>query len=96
MVAGVSIWGRKLRPVVTKPVESPVEGDGGSSPSTTPTAKEARIAETRPCPPAPRKRRSARWNYDHAVAREYLSVPDLESVFVVRRQVESANRGVFQ
>ncbi|KAL9668570.1 hypothetical protein QQ045_006106 [Rhodiola kirilowii] len=88
MVAGVSMRNNKLRPLITKPAADLNEAEEASS--TTPKAKEARIAETLPCPQAPRKRRSDKWNYS-SVVREYFAVPDLESVFVSRRAVESAN-----
>ncbi|GMH06780.1 hypothetical protein Nepgr_008620 [Nepenthes gracilis] len=56
--------------------------------STTPTAREARIPEKLPCPPAPRKRRpSSMCNFNGG--REFFNPPDLETVFI--RRVERAN-----
>ncbi|KAL9667036.1 hypothetical protein QQ045_001381 [Rhodiola kirilowii] len=94
MVGGVTVRSHKLRPVTTKPADQCVESEAVEASWTTPTGKEARIDDRLLCPPAPRKRRSDKWNYGGAgggVVREYFTVPDLESVFVMRRQIESAN-----
>ncbi|KAF4381610.1 cyclin-dependent protein kinase inhibitor SMR6 [Cannabis sativa] len=55
--------------------------------STTPKSRESRIPEGLKCPPAPRKRRPSRCNFNGV--RDFFTVPDLETVFI--RRVEEAN-----
>ncbi|KAG5056404.1 hypothetical protein JHK86_011400 [Glycine max] len=87
VIAGIGV--RSLKPINTKRVGG---GSGGGDAeneeeearSTTPTAKEARIPEKLPCPPAPRKRRpppSRCGNGGGGGVREFFTPPDLESVF---------------
>ncbi|KAK6928389.1 hypothetical protein RJ641_006980 [Dillenia turbinata] len=86
VITGISVRGQ-MRPINTKPRDKECEEDEESC-STTPTAKEARIPETLPCPPAPRKRKpSSRCHYNGS--REFFTPPDLETVFI--RHVERAN-----
>ncbi|OIV90328.1 hypothetical protein TanjilG_14726 [Lupinus angustifolius] len=77
VIAGISV--RCLKPINTKGrgKENKEEDEEGSS--TTPTAKEARIAEKLKCPMAPRKRRSTKCNFNGV--REFFTPPDLETVF---------------
>ncbi|KAG5222703.1 hypothetical protein OIU76_028369 [Salix suchowensis] len=87
VIAGIAIR-TSLKPVNTKSRVKGCDGDEQEESSTTPTAKEARIPERLPCPPAPRKRRpSSRCNYNGA--REFFTPPDLETVF--KCYVEKAN-----
>ena len=83
---------RALKPISTKSrgKESQdvfVDDDEGSC-ATTPTAKAARIPEILPCPPAPRKRRTAPRCHFNDV-RVFFTPPDLDTVF--RSHVEKAN-----
>ncbi|XP_030530950.1 cyclin-dependent protein kinase inhibitor SMR6-like [Rhodamnia argentea] len=65
------------------------EADADAARSTTPTAREARIPEKLPCPPAPRKRRPPSSSCHMLTgAREFFNPPDLETVF--KRHVERA------
>ncbi|CAK9176160.1 unnamed protein product [Ilex paraguariensis] len=83
VIAGIALRA-PLRSISTKPKECEDEGEVFS---TTPTAKEAKIPERLPCPPAPRKRRpKSTCHYNGA--REFFSPPDLESVFI---HIERAN-----
>ncbi|XP_020228728.1 cyclin-dependent protein kinase inhibitor SMR6 [Cajanus cajan] len=75
VIAGIAL--RPLKPINTKRVGGE-DGDNGEARSTTPTAKEARIPEKLPCPPAPRKRRPSRCGN---TVREFFTPPDLETVF---------------
>ncbi|KAL2335720.1 hypothetical protein Fmac_016933 [Flemingia macrophylla] len=86
LIAGISL--RPLKPINTKHVAPAVDDDGGEACSTTPTAKEARIPDKLPCPPAPRKRRPSRCSHTSAAAgvREFFTPPDLETVFKCRVQ----------
>ncbi|TKY50454.1 hypothetical protein E2542_SST27918 [Spatholobus suberectus] len=77
VIAGIAV--RSLKPINTKRVCGD-DGDEEEARSTTPTAKEARIPEKLPCPPAPRKRRPSRCNNVGGV-REFFTPPDLETVF---------------
>ncbi|GMJ09376.1 hypothetical protein like AT5G40460 [Hibiscus trionum] len=68
------------------------DGDGdeeeNGARSTTPTSREARIADKLPCPPPPRKRSPPlRHHYDGV--RDFFTPPDLETVFKLRH-VEKA------
>ncbi|KAK9090334.1 hypothetical protein Sjap_023511 [Stephania japonica] len=81
-----------LRQIWTRRIEKEVvecEEDG----ATTPTAKEARIPERLPCPPAPRKRRpaapAAAAKSSRCMVKEFFNPPDLETVFI--RHVERAS-----
>ncbi|XP_027358760.1 cyclin-dependent protein kinase inhibitor SMR6 [Abrus precatorius] len=74
VIAGIAV--RSLKPINTKHLSD----DEEEACSTTPTAKEARIPEKLPCPPAPRKRRPSRCNNLGGV-REFFTPPDLETVF---------------
>ncbi|KDP46421.1 hypothetical protein JCGZ_10261 [Jatropha curcas] len=90
VIAGIAIR-TSLKPINTKPRGKDIgeAEDEEEECSTTPTAKEARIPERLPCPPAPRKRRPvSRCNYNNSV-REFFNPPDLESVF--KCYVEKAN-----
>ncbi|EEF40955.1 cyclin-dependent protein kinase inhibitor SMR6 [Ricinus communis] len=90
VIAGIAIR-TSLKPISTRPrAKASENGDDSEEEqcSTTPTAKESRIPERLPCPPAPRKRRPSRCNYNSGV-REFFSPPDLESVF--KCYVEKAN-----
>ncbi|CAL1358123.1 unnamed protein product [Linum trigynum] len=103
VIAGISI--KPLKPVNTKPRgRATATGGGGDNNtaacaggveeeeerSTTPTAREARIPEKLPCPPAPRKRRPLPSKCNYAVgARDFFTPPDLDSVF--KCYVERAN-----
>lgn len=87
VIAGISV--RSLKPINTKRVssggggnDSDDDNDNNKARSTTPTAKDARIPDKLPCPPAPRKRRQSRCsnNLGNGV-REFFNPPDLESVF---------------
>ncbi|KAJ8750280.1 hypothetical protein K2173_014195 [Erythroxylum novogranatense] len=82
VIAGISIR-TSLKPISTRPrVKESDDGYGGDDTeecSTTPTAKEARIPERLPCPPAPRKRRPSRCHYNGV--REFFTPPDLDTVF---------------
>ncbi|XP_054788313.1 cyclin-dependent protein kinase inhibitor SMR6-like [Prosopis cineraria] len=85
VIAGISV--RSLKPINTKPRGKENEEDDEEACSTTPTAKEARIQEKLPCPPAPRKPRPSRRHNFNGV-REFFTPPDLETVF--KRHVEKA------
>ncbi|KAF5740407.1 hypothetical protein HS088_TW11G00476 [Tripterygium wilfordii] len=88
VIAGITIR-TSLKPINTKSRGKETEDDDNTEEacSTTPTAKEARIPEKIPCPPAPRKRRpTSRCNFD---ARDFFTPPDLESVF--KFHVEKTN-----
>ncbi|XP_047312313.1 cyclin-dependent protein kinase inhibitor SMR6 [Impatiens glandulifera] len=85
LIAGISLEA-PLRSITTKSKSR----DENDSRSTTPTAKEARIPEKLPCPPAPRKRRPSPTPTCHYNgAREFFTPPDLETVFI--RHIERAN-----
>lgn len=84
VIAGIAIRA-PLKSISTKPKE---EFEDDESPSTTPKARESRIPEILPCPPAPRKRRPNSTCHFNGVI-EFFNPPDLESVFV--RHVERAN-----
>ncbi|KAL5793239.1 hypothetical protein ACOSP7_001833 [Xanthoceras sorbifolium] len=91
VIAGISIR-TSLKPISTKARgkenEEEVEVEEEEASSTTPTAREARIPERLPCPPAPRKRRPpTRCNFTGV--REFFTPPDLDSVF--KLHVEKAN-----
>ncbi|RDX84485.1 Cyclin-dependent protein kinase inhibitor SMR6, partial [Mucuna pruriens] len=73
VIAGIAV--RSLKPINTK------RSDEEEELSTTPTAKEARIPDKLPCPPAPRKRRPSRCGNNLAGGREFFTPPDLETVF---------------
>ncbi|KAL6960552.1 Cyclin-dependent protein kinase inhibitor smr6 [Sarracenia purpurea var. burkii] len=82
VIAGISVRA-PLREINTKPREKPRDRDDDEACSTTPTARESRIPERLPCPPAPRKRRpSSTCHYDGV--REFFTPPDLESVFLCK------------
>ncbi|XP_052190012.1 cyclin-dependent protein kinase inhibitor SMR6 [Diospyros lotus] len=81
-VAGIAFCA-PLRSIATEPKERVLEADGGE---TTPTARESRIPEGFPCPPAPRKRRPSSCHRNSS--RQFFTPPDLESVF--RLHVEKA------
>lgn len=95
-VAGISIRAA-LKPISMKQrlkVRETGEGGGtnveeeeeeGSSRPTTPTAREARIPDSLPCPAAPRKRRPRPSRCNMSRAREFFTPPDLESVFKLGR-----------
>ncbi|XP_077242749.1 cyclin-dependent protein kinase inhibitor SMR6-like [Tasmannia lanceolata] len=85
VISGISLR-VPLRPINTKALEKEPENEEEECSTTTPKAKEARIPESRPCPPAPRKRRaSSRCNFNGV--REFFTPPtDLESVFIRRVQ----------
>ncbi|XP_068643835.1 cyclin-dependent protein kinase inhibitor SMR6 [Aristolochia californica] len=90
VIAGVSLRA-PLKPINTKSssekeTQSEVE-EAEEGCSTTPTAEEARIPESLPCPPAPRKRRSSS-KCRFSGARDFFVPPDLDSVFI--RRVERA------
>ncbi|KAK7271656.1 hypothetical protein RJT34_27735 [Clitoria ternatea] len=70
---------RSLKPINTKKKNE--DEDDEEECSTTPTAKESRIPEKLPCPPAPRKRRPSRCNNLGGGVREFFTPPDLETVF---------------
>ncbi|KAK9113653.1 hypothetical protein Syun_020450 [Stephania yunnanensis] len=95
VIAGVSTTRAPLRQIRTRRnMEMDVVGveEFEDDAATTPTAKEARIPDRLPCPPAPRKRRpaaaaaaaKARW-----MVKEFFNPPDLETVFI--RHVERAS-----
>jgi len=88
VIAGIAIRTSSLKPVNTKPRSGRGGDDDEEERSTTPTAKEARIPERLPCPPAPRKRRPTKRCHYNGV-REFFTPPDLESVF--KFHVEKAN-----
>ncbi|KAL3526091.1 hypothetical protein ACH5RR_014463 [Cinchona calisaya] len=86
VIAGITIRA-PLKSISTKPTKEEYEEDDDGR-STTPTARESRIPERLPCPPAPRKRRpTSTCNFNGS--REFFNPPDLESVFI--RHVERAN-----
>ncbi|XP_030447658.2 cyclin-dependent protein kinase inhibitor SMR6-like [Syzygium oleosum] len=95
VVSGVAV--KAMKPISTRARSRDGGGGGGddgddaeaAGRSTTPTAKEARIPEKLPCPPAPRKRRPPS-SACHMLsgAREFFNPPDLETVF--KRHVERA------
>ena len=79
VITGIGIR-TSLKPVNTKTRVKDCDDEEQEEFSTTPTAKEARIPDRLPCPPAPRKRRpSSRCNYSGV--REFFTPPDLETVF---------------
>ncbi|XP_075091809.1 cyclin-dependent protein kinase inhibitor SMR6-like [Nicotiana tabacum] len=87
VIAGIA-FRPKLKSISTKK-PSREECEDEEECSTTPTARDSRIPEKLPCPPAPVKRRPvSACNYNGA--REYFNPPDLESVFILRH-VERAN-----
>ena len=86
-IAGIAIHA-PLRSVTTKPEDRESHDERDESCSTTPTAKESRIPEKFPCPPAPRKRRPTSICH-YKGAREFFTPPDLETVFM--RHVERAD-----
>lgn len=88
VIAGIAIR-TSLKPVNTKPRGKDGEDEDEEAFSTTPTARESRIPERLPCPPAPRKRRppSSRCHFNGA--REFFTPPDLDTVFKIH--VEKAN-----
>lgn len=93
VIAGISIRS-SLKPINTKPARGKENEEENiyqdeENYSTTPTAKEARIPERLPCPPAPRKRRPppSRCNFNGVM--EFFTPPDLETVF--KLHVEKAN-----
>ncbi|KAH7847929.1 hypothetical protein Vadar_031728 [Vaccinium darrowii] len=89
VIAGIAIRG-PIRSIKTKPKEKECDNnDDYEGLSTTPTAKESRLAEKLACPPAPRKRRPVSTCHYNG-AREFFNPPDLESVFI-QRHVERAN-----
>ncbi|KAF5746892.1 hypothetical protein HS088_TW06G01068 [Tripterygium wilfordii] len=87
VIAGITIR-TSLKPINTKSISKETEDDDNDEAClTTPTAKEARIPEKLPCPPAPRKQRPvARCNFG---ARDFFTPPDLETVF--KYHVEKTN-----
>ncbi|XP_027154500.1 cyclin-dependent protein kinase inhibitor SMR6 [Coffea eugenioides] len=84
VIAGITIRA-PMKSISTKGKGEYEEDDGRS---TTPTARESRIPERLPCPPAPRKRRPTSTCHFNG-GREFFIPPDLESVFI--RHVERAN-----
>lgn len=80
VIAGIAIRA-PLKPISTKARDDCGEDDGGDSCSTTPTARETRIPEKLPCPPAPRKRRPVSTCHFNGV-REFFNPPELESIFM--------------
>ncbi|KAL4352198.1 hypothetical protein GQ457_06G041210 [Hibiscus cannabinus] len=81
VIAGIAIR-TSLKPIKTKPREKECqeEEEEEEACSTTPTSKEAKIAEKLQCPLAPMKRRpTLRCHYNGV--REFFNPPDLESVF---------------
>lgn len=90
VIAGISLR-TSLKPVNTRPRGKNVEDEDEDEEafSTTPTARESRIPERLPCPPAPRKRRppSSRCHFNGA--REFFIPPDLDTIFKIN--VEKAN-----
>lgn len=91
IVSGAAV--KAMKPISTRARSR--DGGGGdgddaeAARSTTPTAREARIPEKLPCPPAPRKRRPPS-STCHMLSgvREFFNPPDLETVF--KRHVERA------
>ncbi|KAL3813817.1 hypothetical protein ACJIZ3_015085 [Penstemon smallii] len=79
VIAGISIRA-PLKPISTKPRTEDCSEDEGAC-STTPTARESKIPEKMPCPPAPRKRRPTSTCHFNGVI-EFFNPPDLESVFM--------------
>ncbi|KAH9790921.1 cyclin-dependent protein kinase inhibitor SMR6 [Citrus sinensis] len=94
VIAGIAIRA-SLKPIKTTKAKGGRESEGDyedeeeAGLSTTPTAKEARIPERLPCPPAPRKRRPSRCNFNNGATREFFTPPDLETV--LKLHVEKAN-----
>ncbi|XP_060195502.1 cyclin-dependent protein kinase inhibitor SMR6-like [Lycium barbarum] len=86
VIAGITILA-PLRPISTKPTREDCEDEEKECP-TTPTARNSRIPERLPCPPAPMKRRPKSTCHYNSV-REFFNPPDLESVFI--RHVERAS-----
>ncbi|CAN4082405.1 unnamed protein product [Withania somnifera] len=83
VIAGIA-FRPKLKSISTKPKREEEEcEDEVEESSTTPTARDARIPEKLPCPPAPMKRRPASTCH-HSGDREFFNPPDLESVFIIR------------
>ncbi|KAJ8774991.1 hypothetical protein K2173_019995 [Erythroxylum novogranatense] len=89
VIAGISVR-PSLKPVNTKPRVRDSDGDDFEECSTTPTAKEARIPERLPCPPAPMKRRPSRCHSNRVT--EFFTPPDLETLF--KSYVDKGNREV--
>ncbi|XP_059295283.1 cyclin-dependent protein kinase inhibitor SMR6-like [Lycium ferocissimum] len=87
VIAGIA-FRPKLKSISTKPNKEEFK-DEEEERSTTPTARDSRIPEKLPCPPAPVKRRPASTCHYNG-AREFFNPPDLESVFIIRH-VERAN-----
>lgn len=87
VIAGIAVRS-PMKPIRTKPKERDCGYESDETSSTTPTAKESKIPERLPCPPAPRKRRPVSSCHFNG-AREFFNPPDLESVFI--RHVERAN-----
>lgn len=81
VITGISLRVH-LRPINTNPLEKGKENEEEEIP-TTPTSEEARIPESLPCPPAPKKRKPISKCHFSGV-REFFSPPDLESVFIPR------------
>ncbi|CAN4081742.1 unnamed protein product [Withania somnifera] len=84
VIAGIAILA-PLRSISTKTKE---DSEDDEECSTTPTARNSRIPERLPCPPAPMKRRPKSTCHSNS-AREFFNPPNLESVFI--RHVERAN-----
>ncbi|KAL5572781.1 hypothetical protein UlMin_022378 [Ulmus minor] len=79
VIAGIPVRS-SLKQINTKQRGRDYEDSEEEACSTTPTAKEARIPEKLSCPPAPRKPRPSRCNFNGV--REFFSPPDLESIFI--------------
>ncbi|XP_073278784.1 cyclin-dependent protein kinase inhibitor SMR6-like [Primulina huaijiensis] len=80
VLAGISIWA-PLKSISTKRSDGHEADEEDGAGSTTPTARESKIPERLPCPPAPRKRRSTSRCHLNG-NREFFNPPDLESVFI--------------
>ncbi|QCD95265.1 cyclin-dependent protein kinase inhibitor SMR6 [Vigna unguiculata] len=86
VIAGITV--RSLKPINTKRVNGgDNKDDNGEELSTTPTAKESRIPDNLPCPPAPRKCRPPTrcGGGGSGGVREFFTPPDLESVFKLHK-----------
>ncbi|CAA3014159.1 Hypothetical predicted protein [Olea europaea subsp. europaea] len=68
-----------LKSISKEPMKEESEED--SECSTTPTARESKIPEKLPCPPAPRKRRPTAICHFNGT-REFFNPPELESIFI--------------
>ncbi|XP_075475253.1 cyclin-dependent protein kinase inhibitor SMR6-like [Primulina tabacum] len=80
VLAGISIWA-PLKSISTKRSDGHEAEEEEGACSTTPTARESKIPQRLPCPPAPRKRRpTSRCHLNGN--REFFNPPDLESVFI--------------